>query len=31
MLALSNISVSAAFTALKERCPRLMSAVTPPP
>jgi Glycosyl transferase family 2 len=31
MLALSNISVSAAFAALKERCPRLMSAVTPPP
>jgi glycosyltransferase involved in cell wall biosynthesis len=30
MLAISNISVSAAFTALKERCPRLMSAVIPP-
>jgi glycosyltransferase involved in cell wall biosynthesis len=31
MLALSNISVSAVFTALKERCPTLMAAVIPPP
>jgi hypothetical protein len=31
MVALSNISISAAYAALKEHCPRLMAAVTPPP